>query len=48
MGCYTDFSLLSPKPFDSYFLDMMFVEFMKNFFVLHSSELMAVRVILAC
>ena len=25
------FSLLSPKTFDSYFLDMMYVEFMKNF-----------------
>ena len=48
MGCYTDFSLLSPEPFDSYFLEMMYVEFMKNFFVPHSSELMVVRVILAC
>ena len=25
------FGLLSPKTFDSYFLDMMYVEFMKNF-----------------
>ena len=42
------FGLLILKTFDSYFLDMMYVEFMKNFFVPHSSELMAVRVILAC
>ena len=27
-----DFGLLRPKTFDSYFLDMMYVEFMKNFF----------------
>ena len=34
------------KPFDSYFLDMMYVDFMKNFYVLaDSSELMAVKVI---
>ena len=25
------FGLLSPKTFDSYFLDMMYVDFMKNF-----------------
>ena len=31
-GCKTHFGLLSPKTFDSYFLDMMYVEFMKNFF----------------
>ena len=48
MGCYTDFSLLSPKTFDSFFLEMMYVEFMKNFLVPHSSELMVVKVILAC
>ena len=30
---------------DSYFLDMMYVEFMKNFFLAHSSELMAIGVI---
>ena len=30
-GCYTHFGLLSPKTFDSYFLDMMYVEFMKYF-----------------
>ena len=29
--------------FDSYFLDMMYVEFMKNFLIADSSELMAVR-----
>ena len=29
---WTHFGLLSLKKFDSYFLDMMYVEFMKNFF----------------
>ena len=32
--------LISPS--DSYFLDMMYVEFMKNFSLTDSSELMAV------
>ena len=32
--------------FDSYFLDMMYVEFMKNFLLADSSELLAVRLIL--
>ena len=32
---------------DSYFLDMMYVEFMKNFLLADSSELLAVRLILA-
>ena len=32
---------------DSYFLDMMYVEFMKNFSLTDSSELMAVRLISA-
>ena len=41
------FRLLSPKTFDSYFLDMMYVEFMKNFLLADSSELMAVRLISA-
>ena len=36
-----------PKTFDSYFLDMMYVEFMKNLVVAGSSELMAVRFIFA-
>ena len=31
-----------PKTFDSYFPDMMFVEFMKNFLLADSSELIAV------
>ena len=44
-GCQTHFGLLSPKTFDSYFLDMMYVEFMKNFLFADSSELMAVRLI---
>ena len=39
--------LLSPKTFDSYFLDMMYVELMKNFLLADSSELMAVRLISA-
>ena len=36
-----------PKTFDSYFLDMMYVEFMKNFLFADSRELMAVRLISA-
>ena len=36
-----------PKTSDSYFVDMMYVEFMKNFLLGDSSELMAVRLILA-
>ena len=36
-----------PKTFDSYFLDMIYVEFMKNFLLADSSELMAVRLISA-
>ena len=36
-----------PKTFDSYFLDMMYVEFMKNFPLADSSQLLAVRLILA-
>ena len=46
-GCLTHFGLLSPKTFDSYFLDMMYAEFMKNFLLVDSSELMAVRLISA-
>ena len=47
IGCYTHFGLVSANTFDSYFLDMMYVEFMKNFLLADSSELMAVRVISA-
>ena len=36
-----------PKTFDSYFLDKMYVEFMKNFFLAESSELLGVRLISA-
>ena len=36
-----------PKTFDFYFLDMMYVEFMKNFLLADSIKLMAVRVISA-
>ena len=46
-GCYTHFGPLSPKTFDSYFLDMMCVVFMKNFLLADSSELLAVTLILA-
>ena len=46
-GCQTHFGLLSPKTFDSYFLDMIHVEFMKNFPLADSSELMGVRPISA-
>ena len=46
-GCQTHFGLLSPKTFDCYFLDMMYVEFMKNFPLADSSELMGVRPISA-
>ena len=46
-GCYTHFGLLSPKTFDSYFLDMMCVVFKKNFLLADSSELLAVTLILA-
>ena len=38
---------MSRKTFDSYFLDMMYVEFMKNFLLADSNELMAVRLISA-
>ena len=46
-GSYSHFGLLSPKTFDSYFLHMMYVEFMKNFLLADSRELLAVRLILA-
>ena len=39
--------MLSPKTSDSYFVDMMYVEFMKNWFLADSRELMLVRLILA-
>ena len=45
--CSTHFGLLSAKTFDSYFRDMMYVQFMKNFLLAHSSEVMAVRLISA-
>ena len=45
IGYKTRFDLLSPKTFDSSFLDMMYVELMKNSYLADSSELMAVRVI---
>ena len=36
---------MRPKTFDSYFLDMMHLGFMKNFLLADSSELLAVRLI---
>ena len=47
VGCFTHFGLLSPKTFDSYFTDIMYVEFMRNVFLTDSSELMGVRLIFA-
>ena len=41
------FGILSSKTSDSYFVDMMYVEFKKNFLLADSSDLMAVRLILA-
>ena len=46
-GRLTHFGLMCPKTFDSYFLDMMYVEFMKNFLLADTSKLMAVRLISA-
>ena len=47
MGVKSYFGLLSPKTFDSHFLDMMYVEFIKIFFLADSSQLICVRVISA-
>ena len=41
------FGFLRLKTFDSYFLDMMYVEFIKNFLPANSSKLMAVTLISA-
>ena len=38
---------MSPKMFDSFFLDMMYVEFMKNFHLACWNKVMAVRLISA-
>ena len=46
-GCYTHFSVLRPKTSHSYFVDMMYVEFTKNFLLADSSAVLAVRLILA-
>ena len=46
-GCWTHFGFLSPKTFHSYFIDIMYVEFMRKFFQDDSSELMGVRLISA-
>ena len=42
-GCKTHCGLLSSKTFDSNFLDMMYVEFIKNFTLADSTELLAFR-----
>ena len=42
IGCWTDLALQSPKTFDSYFLDMMYVEFMKYFLHVDGIEVMSV------
>ena len=39
-------ALPSPKTFDSYFLDIIYVEYMKNNFLADSKELMTVRLLL--
>ena len=46
-GCLIHFGLVSLKTFDSYFLDMMYVEFMKNFLPANPREVMAVKLISA-
>ena len=46
-GCFTHFGFLSPKTFDSYFMDIMYVEFMRKFSHADSSKLMGVRFISA-
>ena len=38
---------MTPKTFDSYFLDMMYVVFMKNFLFADPSELFALTLIFA-
>ena len=47
IGCFTHFGFLSPKMFDSYFLDIIYVEFMRNVFLADSRELMGVKLIFA-
>ena len=46
-GCSTHFGLLSSETFESFFLDMMYFEFMKNFLLADSGEQMPVRLISA-
>ena len=40
--CQNHFGLLSAKTFDSYFLEMMYVEFTKNLYLANSNKLIAV------
>ena len=43
IGCFTHFGFLRPKTFDSYFIDIMYVKFIKKIFLADSSEQMGVR-----
>ena len=43
VGCFTHFGFLGPKTFDSYFIDIMYVKFMKKFFLADLGEQMGVR-----
>ena len=47
MGVRVISVVLSPETFDSHFLDMMYVVFIKKFFLAHSRELMGVTIISA-
>ena len=44
-GCQTNFFFLTPKTLDSDFLEVMYLELMKNFHLAESNEVMAVRLI---
>ena len=44
-GCSTHFGFLSSETFESFFLDMMYFEFMKNFLLADSGEQMPVGLI---
>ena len=43
IGCFTHFGVLGQKTFDSHFIDIMYVKFMKKFFLADSSEQKDVR-----
>ena len=46
-GSYDVLGVLRAKTFDCEFLDMMYVEFIKNFYLANSNKLVAVRLISA-